>query len=206
MMAVVGYGSELYVGGAIKTMFSPRLVTLVVMILAAAATRLAPPEFRPWNFTAVGAICLFGGAYFQRTWQAFLVPLVALFASDLILAAIWYGFDSLTQVWMNYVLFALTVLIGITLRNRVSLPGVGVAAVLATAMFFVISNFHAWLAGHALQPLTAGGLAASYIAGIPFAQSMFLGNLFYCAILFGGYELISSHWTVLRRTPVRVRK
>ena len=44
-------------------MFSPRAVTLVAIIFAAAATRLIPPEFRPWNFTPVATMCLFGGSY-----------------------------------------------------------------------------------------------------------------------------------------------
>src|SRR4029079_3640851 len=101
-------------------MFNPRVITLMTIIFAAAATRLIPPEFRPWNFTPVGAMCLFGGAYFVRKWQAFAAPLVGLLLSDLILAATVYGFDSLQYVWMSYVLFALTVAIGLTLRGRVT--------------------------------------------------------------------------------------
>src|SRR5689334_15212272 len=66
-----------------------RAATLVAMIVAAAATRIIP---HPWNFTAVGAMCLFGGAYFRRRWQAFFVPLAALVLSDIVLAATRYDF------------------------------------------------------------------------------------------------------------------
>ena len=57
----------------------PRLVLLCSLILAGAATRLVP---HAWNFTAIGAICLFGGAYFRRWWLAFLVPLAAIALSE----------------------------------------------------------------------------------------------------------------------------
>src|SRR5262245_18587596 len=110
-------------------LFNTRALTLVAIIFAAAATRLIPPEFRPWNFTQVGAMCLFGGAYFARKWQAWSAPLLALFASDVVLAATLYGFDSLRHVWMSYVLFAATVAIGLTLRGRVTFLRVTAAAI-----------------------------------------------------------------------------
>lgn len=187
-------------------MLNSRVLTLLTMILAAAATRLIPPELRPWNFTAVGAMCLFGGAYFERRWLAFAAPLAALLMSDLVLAAVVYGWDSLTYVWMSYVLFALTVLLGMTLRNRVSLLRVTFAAIAASLMFFFVSNFYAWIVGHGGYPYTPAGLFACYLAAIPFAQNMLLGNLFFSGVLFGGYELMARNWSALREPAlVRVR-
>lgn len=171
-------------------------LVLITMILAAAATRILP---HPWNFTAVGAMCLFGGAYFRRTWQALLVPLAALFVSDLVLAATIYdGLTSLRHVWMSYVLFAATVLMGVLLRGRVTFVGVTTLAIAASVMFFLVSNFHAWAVGHGGYPYTPAGLLACYVAAIPFAQNMLLANLFYSGLLFGGYELLSSRWSALR--------
>ena len=63
-------------------MHNPRLTTLVMLIAAAAATRLIP---HPPNLTSVTALALFGGAYFSNRWQAFLVPLIALVVSDVML-------------------------------------------------------------------------------------------------------------------------
>jgi len=181
-------------------MFNPRALTLVAIIVAAAATRLIPPEFRPWNFTPVGAMCLFGGAYFIRKWQAFAAPLLALLASDLVLAATVYGFDSLKHVWMSYVLFAATVAIGLTLRGHVTILRVGLAAIGASAMFFLVSNFQVWLLGHgeSSYPHTVAGLLACYAAAIPFAQNMLLGNLFFSGVFFGGWELLQRGLPVLR--------
>ena len=181
-------------------MFNPRAITLLSIILAAAATRLIPPEFRPSNFTPVGAMCLFGGAYFVRRWQAFAAPLLALFASDLVLAATVYGFDSLKYVWMSYVLFAATVAIGLTLRGQVTFLRVGIAAIGASAMFFLVSNFQVWAMGHgeSSYPHTFAGLLACYTAAIPFAQNMFYGNLLFSGVFFGGCELLQRGLPMLR--------
>ena len=64
-----------------------RNTVLVLMIVAAAAFRLVSYKY-PYvlsNFTPVGAIALFGGAYFTDKWKAYLVPLVTLFLSDMVL-------------------------------------------------------------------------------------------------------------------------
>ena len=177
-------------------MLPARVAVLVTMIFAAAATRILP---HPWNFTAVGALCLFGGAYFQRRWAAILVPIVALALSDVFLAGFVYGFGSLRHVWMSYVLFVLTVCLGMLLRSRVTFARVTVTALVASGMFFLVSNFHAWLVGHGGYPLTPAGLLACYIAALPFAQNMLLANLFYSGVLFGGYELLSLQWPALRQ-------
>ena len=189
-------------------MLNSRVIALLTMIVAAAATRFLPPVLGVWNFTGVGAICLFGGAYFRRGWMALLVPLAALLFSDLLLAMFLYGFVGFPVIWMNYVLFGLTAVLGRLLKGRVTFGRVTVTAIAATAMFFLISNFHVWLTGHdANYPFTPAGLLACYVAALPFAQSMLLGNLFYCGVLFGGYELLLRQWPVLREptlAPVKV--
>ena len=64
------------------------LTVLTGMILAVALTRLIP---HPPNFSPVEAMALFGGAYFARKSLAILVPLVALFISDLALGLMMGG-------------------------------------------------------------------------------------------------------------------
>jgi uncharacterized protein DUF6580 len=182
-------------------MLNHRSLALVGMILLAAVTRLIPPltaGWLPlWNFTAVGAACLFGGAYFRRTWQALLVPLVALLISDLILAATVYGFHSLSQIAGNYVLFAVLALLGTTLRGRVSFLRVTSTSLAASLLFFLASNFSVWVLTD-MYPHTWDGLLACYVAAIPYAQNTVLGDLFYCGVLFGGFELLSARWPALR--------
>src|SRR5690349_19500842 len=59
-----------------------RLFAILLAILAAAALRLVP---HPPNFTPIGAMALFSGAYLGRNGLAFAAPLGALLLSDLVL-------------------------------------------------------------------------------------------------------------------------
>jgi len=52
-------------------MVRARPFALLVVILAAAASRLVP---HPPNFAPIAAMALFGGAYFSDRRQAFLAP------------------------------------------------------------------------------------------------------------------------------------
>src|SRR4030066_1785146 len=83
--------------------FTSKFWLVSVMILAAAFTRLIP---HPPNFTAVGAIALFGGAYFTEKKYAFIIPMLAMLLSDLII-----GFHN--GMLSVYVSFVLIVVIGI---------------------------------------------------------------------------------------------
>ena len=59
-----------------------RIGILGLLVFSVALSRLLP---HPPNFTPVGAMGLFGAAYFSRKYLAFLVPFVAMWVSDLIL-------------------------------------------------------------------------------------------------------------------------
>ena len=80
---------------SLKTL-QPRATALITLILLAAAFRLLQSSnvfsFMS-NVTPVGAIALFGGCYFADRWKAFIVPLLALFISDVLLNRIYY-FDA----------------------------------------------------------------------------------------------------------------
>src|SRR5437764_14362874 len=59
-----------------------RILALLSAIVLAAALRLVP---HPPNFTPIGAMALFSGAYLGRRFVAFAAPLGALLLSDLVL-------------------------------------------------------------------------------------------------------------------------
>src|SRR5437879_11353444 len=93
-----------------------RNTVLILMIVAAGAFRFLSYKY-PYvlsNFTPVGAIALFGGAYFTDKWKAYLVPLLALFASDILIN---YLYTSKWVLWYDgslwvYLCFALIVFVG----------------------------------------------------------------------------------------------
>lgn len=165
-----------------------RIVTLTTLILLAAAARLVP---HPPNFAPIMGIALFGGATFIDRRQAFLVPLLAMFLSDLVL-----GFHN--QMTLVYLCFAATVLIGRSLQQNRSVGRVAGAAFASSVLFFVVTNFGVWLTG-GLYPHTASGLTACYIAALPFFQTTLMGDAFYTVVLFSGFALAERYFPVLRR-------
>ena len=172
-------------------MLKPNLLTIAALIALAALRRLAPHW---WNLTAVGAVCLFGGAYFERKWLAFLVPLAALAISDVFLQT--FVYPGMGPNYFKYVCFAATVPLGLLLRGNTRLLPVASAAVGASVLFFLLSNFGVWLAGDGsgqrMYPLTPAGLLACYIAAIPFSLNSLYGNLLFSGVLFGGMEFYKS--------------
>jgi hypothetical protein len=155
-----------------------RLLALLSAIAAAAALRLVP---HPPNFTPIGAMALFSGAYLSRRGLAFVAPLAALLLSDLVL-----GFYA--GMSFVYASVALTVLIGWWVSSRRTVLRVAAGALAGSVSFFVITNFGMWLFS-GFYPPTSAGLAACFVAAVPFFQNSVAGDLFYAALLFGGFAL-----------------
>ncbi len=170
---------------------TPKLLIVTGIILFAAIMRLIPHY--P-NFTPVAAIALFGGAHLGKRWLSFLIPIVALFISDLIIG--FHGF-----MLPVYASFIMVVFLGNFLRNNVKVHTVAVASIAASALFFLITNFAVWLITP-YYPAGFGGLMASYAAGLPFFYSGLLGDLFYSAVFFGGFYLVQQHVPVLKTQKV----
>jgi hypothetical protein len=154
-----------------------RLIVLLTAIVAAAALRLVP---HPPNFTPVGAMALFSGAYFGRRALAFAAPIGALLLSDAVLG-FYHGFLTV------YAADLLIVCIGIYALQRRSALRVGMAAIASSVLFFVVTNFGMWLSS-GIYPHTATGLGACFAAAIPFFQNTLAGDLFYSVLLFGGFK------------------
>ena len=171
-------------------LISPRFGALCAFVLLAALARLLP---HPPNFAPVAAVALFAGAHFSRKGWAFAVPLAAMLLSD-----VYLGFHSLTLV--VYGAFAASVGIGLLLRHRRSLPAIASASLTSSVLFFVVTNSAVWAFG-TLYPKTAAGLAACYVAAIPFFHNTLAGDAFYAAVLFGGWALAERKYPLLRPAP-----
>lgn len=156
----------------------PRAVLLLAIIFGAAALRLLP---HPSNFTPIGALALFAGAHFDDKRWAFIVPLAAMFLSDILL-----GFHG--QMPVVYGAFAVIVCLGFALKEKKTALRVTGASLAAATFFFIVSNFAVW-AFDGLYPMTFQGLVTCYAAAIPFFQNWLAGTLFYSAVLFGGFAL-----------------
>jgi hypothetical protein len=167
---------------------TPRFWAILTLVFAAAAMRLIPH----WpNFTPVAAMALFGGAYFGRKYLAFLLPLTAMLLSDLLL-----GFHAAMPA--VYIAFAITVSIGIMISRKLNFLNVAAAALGSTVIFFLVTNFAAWLADP-MYVKNFTGLMTAYVAGLAFFNdgsygisffvNSLMGDAFYSLVLFGAFYL-----------------
>jgi hypothetical protein len=171
-------------------------IVLTGLIFLAAMSRFLP---HPPNFTPLGAIALFGAAFYQRRILAFAVPFAALWISDLVLNNLIYAkaypqfYDGF--VWYNslavYAGFFLVVLLGLSALKSVTPLRLGAVSASASLVFFLVTNFGSWLIDP-VYPKNMTGLSAAYLAGIPFFWNTLLGDFFFCAILFGSYAVIAK--------------
>jgi hypothetical protein len=182
-------------------MLNTRFIALLGITLSAAAMRLLP---HPPNMTPMAAMALFGGVYFVDRRIAFLVPLAAMYLSDLALGFFVYDFG-----WFHrfmpfvYAGFMVTVCLGLLIRRRLTPLAVGGTALTSSVLFFIITNFGVWLAGN-LYPKTMAGLLSCYVAAIPFFRNTLMGNAFYTLMLFGGFALAQRYLPVLREERIGI--
>jgi len=166
----------------------PRAVLIIGIVLVAAALRIVP---HPINFTPIGALALFGGAYFSSKRAAIAVPLLSLVAGD-----IFTGFHRLIPY--VYASFLVSVAIGFWLRRKKSASRIGTGTAAGAIQFFLITNFALWASSIGSYPKNLGGLAQCYIEGLPFLWNTLVGDAFYVALLFGGMALAEKRFPSLR--------
>ena len=157
------------------------------------------------NFTPIGAMALFGGAYFSKRWQAFLIPLGALFISDIAINFIVYQkFVLFHSMWIwVYGSFALIVGLGAYVLKKINAKNVILASLSASLLFYIISNFGVWVVDPIhMYPNTGTGLFACYSAGLPYLLGTIFGDFFYSAVFFTAFELVQSCFMVLK--PIKI--
>ncbi len=180
-----------------------RTPVLLLMMLFAVLSRLINigGEGEWMNFTPVGAVALFGGTYFANKYKAVLLPLIILFIGDLFLNYAYFQkfvlfYDGAFWVYLS---FAIMAFIG-SLIKRVSVISVISASLASVLVHWLISDIGPWLYGN-LYPKTFSGYIECLIMAIPFEKNMLLGNLFFGAVLYGGFELLMFKFPVLKRNP-----
>lgn len=153
------------------------------LVVAAAAIRVLrhtglidlPPNVAP-----VAALAMFSGAYLPRR-LAFVVPISVMLASDLII-----GFYDPAVMLSVYVGFFLSGAIGLAIRGRRRIGPIVFGSLAGSAIFFLLTNAAVWMFdSHQLYPRTLDGLAASYLAGLPFFRNTVFGDLGFVGLLFG---------------------
>ncbi|MEE9438789.1 MAG: DUF6580 family putative transport protein [Saprospiraceae bacterium] len=179
-----------------KLKSSNSLLISTVFIIGAAFSRLI--TVLP-NFSVIESLALFGGAYIVSKYKAILIPVLALFLSDLVLnntiLRVFYPNVDGAVIFPSYLIWSIISMVFIVGFGSVLLKKVNALRVLggvlgSTAIFFIISNFGVWMTS-LMYPKNLGGLIGCYVAAIPFVMNSLIGNLVFGAILFGSYELIT---------------
>ena len=155
-----------------------KLIIPLIIVLAA-ITRLMP---HPPNFTPIIAIGLFGGAYIQNRSLAMLIPISAMFLSDLFL-----GFHG--TVYFVYGSLLLVTILGMIFINKITIKNCTVAALSSSFLFFLITNLGVWLTS-SYYPKNIQGIITCYTMAIPFFNNTLAGTVVYGIIMFGGYEIL----------------
>jgi len=143
------------------------------------------------NFTPILALALFGGAYLPSKKTAFLIPVSAMFLSDLIL-----GFHS--QIYAVYGCILILSFLGRTIQNKINIRNLIITGISGSLIFFIVTNFSVWL-GDNLYPLTLNGLIQCYVMAIPFFHNTLISTFIFLTILFTGYSFAEKKYQVLKK-------
>lgn len=185
--------------------FNPRNLILLLMILVITLFRLLvtfnSDELQFANFSSIGGVALFGGAYFKDHAKAFAFPLISLFLSDFILASTIYSKYSngfLYEGWYwTYLAFALMVLVGRVLLKKINVVSLLASTLTIVFIHWIVTDFGVWFQNSSYTQDLAGFWLCLERA-IPFEIRFLEGTLIYGAILFGAFEVLKSKYPVLK--------
>jgi len=179
------------------------LLSFGLLVLAASLYRAVPG--RPFGFAPQMAMALFGGAVIGNKKWALVLPVLSMLISDLVYQALYTrGLSSIPGFyagqWVNYGLIAVMTLFGFLLKKITALR-VAAFSLSGSIIFFLLSNFTVWAAGAGFaRPRSFEGLMMCYADGLAFLRdygiingfwgNLFIGDLFFTAILFGTFFLV----------------
>lgn len=147
-----------------------------------------------YNFSPIAATALFSGALFGRKYIAFVFPLVVQFVSDILVNTVVYHMEDPFLYFFKwealfvYPTYILITLLGTWVGTNGKYVRVPVGALASTALFFVVTNFGAWLS-EPMYTKDLSGLISSYTLALPFVQNSLLGDVLFSAFFFGSYYL-----------------
>lgn len=167
------------------------LAIVALMLLFAAAWRVAGAELHLWNFAPVAALGLFSGAVLKDKRAAFLLPIGAQLLADLYFQLFTQtpGFYGVSQLFV-YVAMALVTLFG-TSMGKPNAAKVGGYALAASGIFFLISNLGVYFTG--MWGNGISGLAKTFVMAVPFYQGTLIGDVLFSALFFGVYALVQQN-------------
>ncbi|PWK27432.1 hypothetical protein LV89_01746 [Arcicella aurantiaca] len=191
-----------------KQTLKPRFLTLLFFILVMAIIRILNVEkLTSFNeYTPLGAMCMFGGAYFSNKWKAILFPLGMLLVSDLVINKVVYqgkyGVMYSGWYWI-YAIFGLITLYSKQILQKINVKNIFIAAICAAVGHWVLADTIVFIGGgtdlRTMLPLSRdwAGLQQCLIQGFPFMKNFLVGTLAYSGLMFGAFELLQVRFPKL---------
>ena len=168
------------------------LLLIVLFVAIIFLGRILP---HPYNFTPLIAVTLLSSYSISNKFLAIIIPVVGFWLSDLFMNNHIYAgyFADFTvfnsgMIW-TYGAIVLVALMGSSFLNQITTGKVVLASLSGSTIFYLISNFGVW----AFSPMyakTLAGVVQCYSLALPFYGTSLMGDLVYCALLFGAYQLV----------------
>ena len=165
-------------------------MTIFLLVLLAAVTRLLPHVDNASAITAVGIL----SGFLLPKKQAFIVPLAARLVSDILI-----GFFAWQMMFAVYGAHLVGVLLGFWIKQSSLAPvqwiKIVVSGVAASVVFFLVTNF-AFL--YPTYAHSFSGIILAYQNGLPFYRGTLLGDAGYTvgifAVYFAAVKTVQSTW------------
>ncbi len=175
------------------------IILVSAYILIIAGSKLLP---HPENFTPLLGLAIFGGAMFLKKRMFLIITIAALFISDFIFnnfvhpeyisnkSGLIFFADYMIWVYLSILL----VIFGASFAlKKFSYLRLLITSIGGALVFYLITNFGAWLSSPELYTRDLSGLLQSYRAGIPFFRGTIISNIVYSFVIFGLYDIIARY-------------
>lgn len=188
-----------------ESKFNPRTLILLLIIVFVSIIRIAAPFSSDFKviagFSGIGAMALFGGAYFNNNFKAFGFPLLILLISDLVLGLTInkeYGLFYGGWYWI-YIAFILMVLAGKVIMKTVNVTSFLAGTLTIVLIHWIVTDFGVWFSG-SYYPKTLEGFWLCLVNAIPFELKFLYGSVIYGGVMFGAFEALKSKYPYLSLT------
>lgn len=183
---------------------SGRLIifTLILAALTTACKYFFGPDLNWSGFSPIIAIALFSGMIIKQRNMSFLLPLLALFISDVAIQLLYnqgsFPYAGLySGQWKNYLILLSCTLIGWALKGR-NYSSLTVGVIAAPTIFFLISNFGVWMGSQVTYTKNFSGLMTCYEAGLPFYRNSLIATLLFLPVILFTYNILVKQKAELR--------
>jgi hypothetical protein len=179
------------------------LFTVILVAIAIACKLLFAARIGWSGVSPIMAIALFSGMLINDKTKSFFLPLIALFAADLVIEVLYlsdlFVFPGLYKnQFLNYSIVLLTTLLGWALKGK-NYGSLITGAIAAPTLFFLVSNFNVWVSNiHGTYSKDFAGLMNCYEAGLPFYRNALGATLVFLPAIVLIYNYLVKRTAALR--------